>query len=259
MTEANHQYQRTGKAPARAQQQQGPPCLTTRHRHTLSRAGRRAYGDGETTAGLEHAGASINKHDPQSTGTRKQATTQSATFMQRTPWKPFSLDKLLQERVTSSCARKLRHMCHRNDEAVGTPPAPLQYQSDDTPKPPPVCQNCARNGPVRDYSGVRHRCGHERNDRAGSVRLSTLSSVLVFRTGRNHGLVLCHAAHGRGVRAGRPDQGRLCHHRRRSVCIALRASREKRMRSCPVASARGSGRLVEQSRRSRAGRPRLGA
>ena len=31
-------------------------------RHTLSGAGRRAYGDGETTAGLEHAGASMNKH-----------------------------------------------------------------------------------------------------------------------------------------------------------------------------------------------------
>jgi hypothetical protein len=31
------------------------------------------------------------------------------------------------------------------------------------------------------------------------------------------------------------------------------------MSSCPVASARGSGRLVEQRRRSRAGRPRLGA
>ena len=98
MTETNHPYKRTGKPPARAQQQQGPPCLTTRHRHTLSAAGRRAYGDGETTAGLEHAGATINKHHRPTTGTRKQATTQSATRMQHNRWKPFSLDKLLQER-----------------------------------------------------------------------------------------------------------------------------------------------------------------
>ena len=102
MTETNHQCKRTGNAPPRAQQQQGPPCLTTRHRHALSEARRRAYGDGETTAGLEHAGASIKKYHPQPTGTRKQATTQSATFMQLTQWKPFSLDKLLQERLTNS-------------------------------------------------------------------------------------------------------------------------------------------------------------
>ena len=157
--------------------------------------------------------------------------------------------------VRASCKPCAVKMTRPSVVPFGSPP----NQTDYTPIPPPVCQNCARNGSVRDYSGVRHRCGHERNDRAGSVRLSTFSSVLVFRTGRNHGLVLCHAAHGRGVRAGRPDQGRLCHHRRRSVCVALRASREKRMRSCPVASAPGSGRLVEQSRRSRAGRPRLGA
>ena len=122
MTETNHQYKRTGKAPARAQQQQGPPCLTSRHRHTLSRAGRRAYGDGETTAGLEHAGASINKHDPQSTGTRKQATTQSATRMQHNRWKPFSLDKLLQERShppgALPLARTGKRCCH-SDGAAG--------------------------------------------------------------------------------------------------------------------------------------------
>ena len=96
MTETNHNANKLCQAPARAQQQQGPPCLTSRHRHTLSGAGRRAYGDGETTAGLQQAGPSINDHHLQSAGTRKEASTRSATLTKKKRWKPFSLDKLLQ-------------------------------------------------------------------------------------------------------------------------------------------------------------------
>ena len=98
MTETNHNANKLCQAPARAQQQQGPPCLTSRHRQTLSGAGRRAYGDGETTAGLQRAGPSINDLHRQSSGTRKQASTQSAALTKKKRWKPFSLDKLLQER-----------------------------------------------------------------------------------------------------------------------------------------------------------------
>ena len=91
MTETNHNANKLCQAPARAQQQQGPPCLTSRHRHTLSGARRRAYGDGETTAGLQQAGPSINDHHLQSAGTRKEARTRSATLTKKSDGNLFRL------------------------------------------------------------------------------------------------------------------------------------------------------------------------